>query len=259
MTGFMELTFFESTLQIIIISSIIFLSQFIYSAIGFGAGMFAISLLTLIYGDISFFVPFFVMLCFPTETYISLKDRKQIDFRHNWKFLLFIVPALFFGAFILDREGDQSLQTALGVVIIILSVYYLFFEHKISLSLKSRLWFLVFGGISGFLGGLFGMAGPPLIFYFKSIKLGKREFRVALLSLFLAMTFFRLIFYYFLDNYSWKMLYSAMFMIPFVLLGLLTGVIAHDRIPEEKFKTVTSVVLFICGILIVLKNSFSPE
>ena len=252
---FLELTLFDSINKLIIISIIIFISQFIYSSVGFGSGMFAISLLALLYKDISLFVPFFLLLCIPTEIIISFKDRAKIDYKHNWRFLLFIFPAIILGAFVLNSQHNIILTIMLGSLIMILSIYYLFFEKKINLHFNNKSWFLIVGSMSGFLGGLFGMSGPPLIFYFKSIKLNKQEFRVALISIFFAMSLFRIIVYMILKIYTQEMLLSSLLLLPFAFSGLFLGMFFHNKIQENIFKRFTSIILFICGLLIVLKNS----
>ncbi|HMA69491.1 MAG TPA: hypothetical protein VKN74_06430, partial [Candidatus Mcinerneyibacterium sp.] len=78
---FFNNTLFPNISGLILISLIIFLSQIIYSSIGFGSGMFAISLFTLFYGNIDYFVPFFILVCLPTEIFISIKDRKLINYK----------------------------------------------------------------------------------------------------------------------------------------------------------------------------------
>src|SRR6056297_399743 len=163
----------------------IFISQIIYSTIGFGSGMFAISMLAMLYGKIDFFVPFFILVCLPTELFISYKDKDYINFKKTWYFILSIFPLLFLGSYLLSNAKNVLLLLILGTVIIILSLYHLFYEDKVKPDLSHPLWVPFFGSLSGLLGGLFGMAGPPLIFYFKANDFSKKAFRVALMSIFL--------------------------------------------------------------------------
>ena len=251
---FFNNTLFPNISGLILISLIIFLSQIIYSSIGFGSGMFAISLFTLFYGNIDYFVPFFILVCLPTEIFISIKDRKLINYKKTWYFLLTIFPPLLLGSYLLKKAENVWLMITLGLIIILLSLYHLFLETKFTPKLKNHSWVIIFGALSGILGGLFGMSGPPLIFYFKSIKLNKYQFRVALMSIFLFMTIMRITFYSTLGLFSSRILLSSLLMIPIGLLGLFTGNILHNLIPEKKFKDITSMVLLISGILIIIKN-----
>lgn len=247
-------TIFQGWGQYALVGLIVFLGQFIYTAIGFGSGMVTISLLTLLFGNINVFVPFFLLLCLPTELTISFKDREHVDFRRTGKFLLFIFPGLIAGAYLLKSAPDRGLVIWLGVIVSLLAVYYLFFEEKTTFTLKNPAWIPVFGSISGLLGGVYGISGPPLIVYFKALKMDKTRFRVALLSIFLAMSVFRTGVYAAIHLYTLPILTSTVLALPFALLGVLGGMKAHHRIPEQLFRQVTSVVLLVSGILLFWKN-----
>lgn len=255
MITFVDFSFFDSLSQFLIIGSIVFLSQFVYSVAGFGSGMVAISLLALLYGDIDQFVPFFILHCIPTELYVSIQDRDKIDYKNNWIFIAFIVPFLFLGSFMLKKQSNQILLVLLGLLIVSLAVYYLLYEDKIHLNIRNNRWWIVFfSALSGVGGGLFAIGGPPLIFYFKSIRLNKIEFRVALLSIFLAITIFRIIIYLILDFYSWAIVWASVLTFPFTLFGLYMGILWHHKISETVFKKLTSTLLLISGLLILLKS-----
>ncbi|NOY24138.1 MAG: sulfite exporter TauE/SafE family protein [Acidobacteria bacterium] len=247
-------TIFQGWGQYLIVGVIVFLGQFIYTAIGFGSGMVTISLLALFFGNIDVFVPFFLLLCLPTELTISFKDREYIDFHRTGKFLLFIFPGLVVGAFLLKSVPDRSLVVWLGAIVAILAVYYLFFEEKTTFTLKNPAWIPFFGGISGVLGGVYGISGPPLIVYFKALKMDKTSFRVALLSIFLAMSIFRTGVYAAIHLYTLPILIGTAQALPFALLGVLAGMKAHYRIPEQLFKQIASAVLLVSGVLLIWKN-----
>ena len=90
--------------------------------------------------------------------------------RHvHWKSLIFtsigntvvIIPIV---CFVL--KGDSSfLILLLGIALVALSVYFFFFSSKVHFR---PTWYggLLSGGLSGLLGGLFAMGGPPVVVYF---------------------------------------------------------------------------------------------
>ncbi len=247
-------TIFQGWGGFLAVGVIVFLGQFIYAAIGFGSGMVTISLLALFFGNVNVFVPFFLLLCLPTELTITFKDREHIDFHRAWKFLLFIFPGLVAGAWLLKSAPDRGLVVWLGGIVVLLALYYLFFEEKTAFTLKNPLWIPFFGGFSGFLGGVYGISGPPLIIYFKALRMDKTAFRVAMLSIFLAMSVFRTGLYAAVHLYTLPVLVSTVYSLPFALFGVLTGMWAHRRIPEKLFRQLTSIVLLISGILLLWKN-----
>ncbi|MDD3051806.1 MAG: sulfite exporter TauE/SafE family protein [Candidatus Cloacimonetes bacterium] len=247
-------TLFTDVYQMLIIGFIIMFSQIIYASLGFGSGMFAISILAYLYGRLDFIVPMFTIVCLPTELYITIKDRKEINLRTSGIFLIIIIPALLYGSVLLRNSQNKIFLLLLGLIILLLSAYYLFFEDKLKFALKQFYWIPFFGIISGILGGLFGMAGPPLILYFKHIKLSKSEFRVALLSIFSVMTFFRIIFYSFLGIISCDLIMTSLSVTIFALIGLCIGNLLHSHISEFFFKKITAITLIVSAVLIIIKN-----
>jgi len=247
-------TIFSSPENLLVIGMIVLLGQFIYSAIGFGSGMVTISLLALLFGDINIFVPLFLLLCLPSELFISWKDRKNIDLSTVKVFLIFIIPTLIVGAYLLKSAPGNGLVFYLGILVALLGFYYLFFEEKSKINLEGRGWVVAAASLSGLLGSLYGISGPPLIIYFKGKKMDKRKFRVALISIFLSMSIVRTFVYGGLGLYTKPLLISFVFLVPFSFGGLFLGWKAHDYISESVFKKFTSLILLISGVLLIIKN-----
>ena len=249
-----EHTLFQDINAFIIIGIIIFLSQLIYSAAGFGSGMFAISLLGLIYGNLSVFVPFFTLLCFPTESLITWKERRSIRMKESSTMTLFVIPPAILGSYLLKTINSDRLLILLGSIIILLSLYHIFWEAKAHIPMRSPVWIPVTGLFSGVLGGLFGMSGPPLIFYYKNAGYKKKEFRAALIFVFFSMSLVRIFTYISFHMIGLHMLISVFLMIPAALAGMYAGNKVHEAMSEDTFKKVTSAVLLASGLLILIKN-----
>ena len=250
-----ELTPFISPEQFFIVGLIIFLSLFIYSTIGFGAGMIAVSLAGLYYGKLEIFVPLLLLLTLPAEVVISIKDRKFLDFRKLGFFVALSLPTMFAGALLLKSYSTESWILALmGLIITALALYFLKYDRN-AIRLKGSFWKYLMGLISGLLGGIYGIGGPPMIIYFKVIQLEKSEFRVTLLSIFLFMAITRFGIYLFMGFYNRELFMGALSMVPFMLLGLVSGMILHGKISEKRFRMLTSLFLLVCGLLLILKKT----
>lgn len=247
-------TFFVTFYDYMLIGFIIFLGQFVYSAIGFASGMVTISLLALIYGKLSYFIPFFILLRLPTELTIAYKSRKSINFRTTFIFILAIFPAIILGSYLLKVLSDNKVVVFLGILIVLIALYYMFLEDKLFLTLRGDKWIIFFGFLSGLLGSLYGIGGPPLVFYFKNKRYKKEAFRSAMITLFLAMSIIRIPTYFFWSLYSMKIVYSCIAVTPFTLLGLYLGLIMHKHISEEQFKYLTCIVLLCSGVLLFVNN-----
>lgn len=91
-------------------------------------------------------------------------------FRHaDWKAIP--VPAIAFAAvsvpavLLLKNRPGGVLFILLGAVMILLSVWFIFLSSKVKIK-TGLLSGAVCGGLSGFLGGMFSMSGPPAVVYF---------------------------------------------------------------------------------------------
>ncbi len=249
-----DLTIFSSPTAYILIGLAVFLGQFVYAAVGFGSGMITISLLTLMFGQVDLFVPFFLLLCLPAELTVAIRDRRHVHFKETGTFLFYITPGLVLGAWVLKSAPDTLLLVALGVLITLLALYYLFLEDRFRFKTDSPFWVPLAGSLSGILGGLYGVSGPPLIVYFKSSGRPKRVFRAALLTIFLFMSFVRLAIYGTMQFYTVPILLSVLTTLPFAAAGVAAGMWSHERIPEARFRMMTSLMLLVSGLLLILKN-----
>ncbi len=236
------------------VALIFMISQIIYTSIGFGSGMFAISFLSLLYGQLDVFVPLFILINIPTEIYICVKYRKQISFKKNFLYILMTVPFIIGGAYLLTVITDVWPLIVLGAIICVLSLYFLFFEEKTKWQFKSLLWQIPFGTLSGLTGSLYGIGGPPLVIYLKGLKLTKSEFRTMSISVFFAMTLVRIPSFFGVGLFTKDIFHAWLLIMPFCLLGIFLGTSLHHKISEKRFKKVTSLVLFLAGVLLLLKN-----
>lgn len=138
---------------------------FMQSVSGFGLGIFAMMFfpyLTGCYGEAT-------VLSGLVSVIASLLAA-AFYFRHiNWKNLIF--PTISCAAFsylavcLMSGVGDGTLKIMLGVFLILLSIYFLLFSNKIKIPAN---WItgVIAGGLSGILGGLFAMGGPPVVIYY---------------------------------------------------------------------------------------------
>ncbi len=249
----LDWTFFNGLADYLLVAGIVFFGQLIYATLGFGAGMVTLSLLTLFHGDLKLSVPFLILLCIPTEVIVVIRNRSMLkNVPETRQLIPYIFIGLILGTLLLKKIPNPDLIRALGILIMAVAFYYLIFEKRIKSALSSFFWQPLLGSLSGMLGGTYGISGPPLIIFFKARKLDKGQFRTILLSLFLFMSVCRLIFYLGFNLFTFKILISSIFCLPFVGLGLYAGARLHRSISESLFKTITSIVLFISGLLLIL-------
>ncbi len=132
---------------------------------GFGFGIFAMMFLPyfcVTYGEANALSG---MLSLVATLIVSISLFKLVD----WKNLILPAAACsiasYFAVMFMAGQKDNTLRIMLGVFLIILSIYFLFFSSKIRIK---PTWYggLAAGSLSGILSGLFAMGGPPVVIYF---------------------------------------------------------------------------------------------
>ena len=102
-----------------------------------------------------------------TATYNAIRYRKDIAYKTAFPMIcaaLISIPiAVHFSAVV----SGNMFQVLLGVVLIILSLYFMFFNKNIRIK-PTLMNGVLAGALGGTLGGLFSTGGPPAVLYLNS-------------------------------------------------------------------------------------------
>ncbi|UCE60889.1 MAG: sulfite exporter TauE/SafE family protein [Phycisphaerales bacterium] len=236
-------------------------AQVIYATVGFGAGMFAVSLMALVLPNLTGVVVVLLILTFVTEVWVLA---------HNWhhariRLLGWLLPGmavgLWTGTWILETSDVSFLKRLLGLVVIGAGVYFILESRnrrhnqnaasgKAQLAQKTPWLTLPLGLISGVLGAMFGTGGPPVIILLRAYGLDKAAFRSTILTYFLLMSLLRAGTYTNAGFITVDYALAAGMLLPSSLVGIIIGMIVHNRISESRFSQLVSVLLVALGILL---------
>jgi len=197
----------------------------------------------------------FLLLCLPTEVTVTWQSRRLQDWRRTALVLAAALPTLALGAWLLDTIDAGLLAFFLGLLIVVLGFYYLLLEAHLRLAFTRRWHLPAASAVGGILGGLFGVAGPPLIVYFKSLRLDKDAFRAALIGIWLCMTCVKIPMYAGLGMYSARSLWWALILLPASFAGARVGMRLHRAVSEAAFRRFTSLLLIASGVLLAVRNA----
>lgn len=253
---------FGSLLTYIGCALIMAVAQLIYATVGFGAGMFAVSLMALLLPDLTGIVVVLLVLTFITEVWVLTRSWRQVRFR----LLSWLVPGLavglYLGTRILVSTDIGLLKQLLGILVSGMGLYFVMQgkdanDGQRPARCESRLsatasWLsLPIGLLSGTLGAMFGTGGPPVIIFFRACRLDKTAFRSTILMFFLLMSLLRAGTYATADLFTVDRILAAALLIPGSLAGTVVGTLIHDRISEDHFRRVVSMLLVVLGALLV--------
>ncbi len=150
---------------LMLIALVVLCASFIQSVTGFGFGIFSMIFLPTLFGVYTEGNVLSSMLSLFTSLAVALAMWKKI----SWKNLIFpLVGCLFSTYFAVEFIGTQDNDTLillLGVLLVVLSVYFFFFSGK--LRIKAT-WYtgLSMGILSGIMDGMFSIGGPPIVIYY---------------------------------------------------------------------------------------------
>jgi uncharacterized protein len=172
--------------------------------------------------------------------------------RFAW-FSLATLIGVFLGTKVLVTLPLWLLNLFLGVMVLVFVVSnWLRFEFTISPQLEKKL-SLPAGLISGFLNGMTNAAGPALAIYLYSLKLPKMEFIKSIATIFIITKLSQLIAVSTWNLFNWATLSLSLGVTLFVLLGFYAGLKTQDRVNQQTFSRGLPILLFVIGLILVLR------
>lgn len=241
-----------TTLEITLLAGfIVALGHFIKGLSGFASALFAIPLLAL-FLDIKFVVPVFLLFDFVSGIILTVQTRKFIDRKEAMRLLLGLVIGTGLGTYFLVSFGDVALKRVFGGLIILFALRMLLWKNESAKKQVSRIWAPISGFLGGCVGGMFGLNGPPMILYLTHQLKDKPVFRATLYAVFFADACYRLILYSFSRLITVEIIKFALYLTPFLLIGLFLGSKLHAKIKESAFQKIVASILLATGIFLIV-------
>lgn len=218
---------------------------------GFGFGIFIMTALPFITPSYAEATTLSGLLAATLSAYVLISMWRLV----NWKQLTIILLAFsvvaYFSVDYVAKSAETHLKLLLGITLIILSLYFLFICKHINVKPTCFLQ-ITMGGLSGAMGGLFGMHGPPAVIYFLASQPDKNHYMATTQAFFLISN---LILTAFRANNG--------FITPFVCYGWITacigvaigsyiGKLIFDRISSETLRKIIYVYMIFAGVTAIL-------
>ncbi len=230
---------------------VLFLASFTKGLSGFGAPLIAIPLLVL-FLDIKTAVPIATLLAFLVSLLLIIDLRRHLSLKKIYPLLIGAAPGIPLGVYFLKRLDRDVILLALGVMLIVYSLYNL-----ISKPVRRRIsqkWAYVFGLVAGCLAGGLGVPGPAIIVYTSLQDWTKDEIKVSMQGFFL------------LSSAVVAILHAATGLTGATVLGLfgvsLPGILAgnylgshfYGRLEEEHYRKVILCLLGLLGAFMIYRT-----
>lgn len=229
-----------------------FLGSFIQGTTGFGYAIICMSLWSLL-------IPFKVasilevISAFVMTVIITFKLRDHINFK------LMIIPFISsmvgstIGVSLLMRQDDGVLKKILGIALVFLSIYFIFYSHKVQIK-PTKTNSVIFGFISGICGGLFNIGGPAIVIYYLATTKDKLEYNATLQANFVLNITYTFLVHLFYGNVTIEVLkYSAVSVVT-LCIGTLLGLKMFHKLSPESLKKIIYGFMIIMGVFLVIKG-----
>ncbi|WP_312698471.1 sulfite exporter TauE/SafE family protein [Sphingobacterium mizutaii] len=238
-------------MTIIFILIISFFASLVRSTLGFGEALIAVPFF-LLFLPVDIAVPLAVMLSIVIALVVVIQDHKNIHFHSAKWLIIYAVLGLPLGILILTYANETIVKTGLGLLIILYSLYSLYFTKNKALEEDNKFWLFVCGFLSGVFGGAYGLNGPPLVVYGNLRQWSAKHFRATLQAYFLPVSLLSVVGYYakglITTEVNIYFLYSLITTIPAIFLGRYLN---HRLKDGAFFKYVYWGLMLISVVLIV--------
>lgn len=226
-------------------------AAFVQRVSGFGLGIFAMMFLPHFLPSHTAAATISCLFSCYTTTSNSIRYRKNVADRTAIPMLVAALISIPVAVHFAAKVEARLFEILLGSVLIILSVYFLFFNKKISIK-PTPLNGVIAGTLGGALNGLFSTGGPPAVLYLTNATQDN-------------VTYFATIqFYFCLTNiYATAnraisglitvdlLIYAAVGFIG-CLAGDLLGRLVFDKLDAKKLKYIIYIGMIISGVMMLI-------
>ena len=223
---------------------------FVQRTTGFGFGIFMMTMLPALMPSYGEATALSGLLSMSMSSVVAYRLRKYVTWRRMGIMLIAFTVFATFAIFGLSLMNDHTIRVVLGVVLVVISLYFALFSSRIHLRATPVVQGVI-GSISGVMGGLFGMHGAPAALFFVSSEPTKQHYMAMCQAYFtmgnVLMSLVRWQRGYFTATVFVDYLYG----IGGVVVGLLVGMVAYRYIPSRLLRYLVYAYIGISGLFIL--------
>lgn len=236
------------TRAVLIVVAVMFLYTFVGICAGFGGGLTAMPLITMVL-PLKMAAPMSVMVGTATALYATWLSRKETDWKSALVLIVFSLAGIPVGLYALSFLPDHIMKIGLGAFIILYSFYSLFIPR---LPVYDKRWIAApMGAIAGALGAAFSTNGPPVVMYGMLRNLAPAAFRGTLNAFFTANNIAIIGGLATSGILTISTVKLVIFCIPTMILGSLVGQYVHKRISVKVFRLMVFLLLIASGAMLI--------
>lgn len=228
------------------------LTVFLFAAVAallVGVGKTGLPALSLVYNAIMFIaipnkdaVGLVLLLLIIGDCFAVYFYRQHVEWKTVFKLLPSIVVGLLIGTFLLDIIPNDTVKPIVGlVVLMVLGLDQVQKRGLITFDNGHPVLAMAFGCIAGIATLLGNAAGSVMAIYLLLLKFNKQQFMGTSAWLFFIVNLSKVPLLMSIDVVTDKTFYSALFLIPFVVVGAICGKTVLKLIPLTWFSNIVTI------------------
>jgi len=180
--------------------------------------------------------------------------RKSVNWNYFKKLLPWAFIGILGGVVTGDLINDSDFRWLLGGIILVMLAMLIYNDLKKSERIPDTRLFSAFMGLAGGFTTMVGnAAGPVFSIYLLSMKLPKREFIGTGAWFFFAINITKVPFHVFVwETINIRTLSIDLLLLPFIILGMLSGIRIVDILPENVYRYFVIAMTFVAALVMLL-------
>jgi uncharacterized membrane protein YfcA len=230
-------------------SLIIFSASFVQAVTGFGFALLAVPLLSIFF-PLKGVVPLVVLFSLATNLMILKETSKYIRLKEIGLIIIFSIIGIPVGVSFLKLGNVDILKLLIGAIILITGMVMMT-GSKLKIGNEAFSSGII-GFLSGFLNGSISIGGPPLVMYLTNKGDAKDTFRANLTACAIITNLVTISCFLISGGFDRKLIGNFMFLLPSLLAGIVTGILAVRKINEFLFRNLILILIMVTGVIVII-------
>ena len=223
---------------------------FVQRVSGFGLGIFAMLFLPHFLPSHTAAATISCLFSCYTTTFNSIRYRKNVAYKTAIPMLAAALISIPIAVYFAAKVSAKIFEILLGSVLVVLSIYFLFFNKKIKIkpTIPNG---IIAGTLGGALNGLFSTGGPPAVLYLTNATPDNATYFATIQFYFCFTNFYAVAVRVMNGFVNTEVLIYATIGVIGCMIGDFIGKIVFDRLDSNKLKLVIYIGMVISGVVML--------
>ncbi len=242
------------TAHLILIAVVVGLGGFMQGFAGFGLVLIVVPLLSTMI-DVKMAIPIAGVFSWLVSVPLVLKMHRHVQWQAVGFLVIGAFPGAFIGADLLKHLSASVILMALGLILIMSSLYALS-GYQQRLGHNSKWLTCSIGFVSGVLGSGVGASGPPVIAYTSMLPWHSHEIKATLVAFFMLQMIGAMLSFWTKGLLTPEVSFYVLKALPGFVIGVVGGVFIYQLLHRYNmnFRKIIHFILLLMGVMLVAKN-----